>query len=150
MFTKSKVTKENRLKNGIYTRDFLRNLFIYGLFQIIICILLWIIRFFVNCHAIWGWLCEIAPSCNIRRPDNNNYILTHYPAHSDQVSLRDPPQTPQTWVRGRQCCAPAPQRSEDHDICHHECKAVRTQQHGWQCIPDYQPNILLLQSWVCV
>ena len=77
-----------------------------------------------------------------------NTILTHYPAHFAQVSLQDRPQSPQAWVRGQQYCALEPRRSEDHDSCHHECKAVHTQQRGWQFVPDYQPSTLWLQSWV--
>ena len=51
-------------------QELLRNLLIYGLFYEFCaffsesCDFSWIVR----SDAIWGWLCEIAPSRNIRRP----------------------------------------------------------------------------------
>ena len=77
-------------------------------------------------------------------------MLTHYPGHSDQVFLLDLPQSHQALVRDWRCYGLEPQKSEDHDIFHHRCKAEHTQQHGWLCFPDFQPNILLLRSWVYV
>lgn len=75
-------------------------------------------------------------------------MLTHYPGHSDQVFLLDLPQSHQALVRDWWCYGLEPQKSEDHDIFHHGCKAEHTPQHGWLCFPDFQPNILLLRSWV--
>ena len=77
-------------------------------------------------------------------------MLTHYPGHSDQVFLLDLPQSHQALVRDWRCYGLEQQKSEDHDIFHRGCKAEHTQQHGWLCFPDFQPNILLLQSWVYV
>ena len=78
------------------------------------------------------------------------HMLTHYPGHSDQVFLLDLPQSHQALVRDWRCYGLEQQKSEDHDIFHRGCKAEHTQQHGWLCFPDFQPNILLLRSWVYV
>ena len=77
-------------------------------------------------------------------------MLTHYPGHSDQVFLLDLPQSHQALMTDWWCYGLEPQKSEVHDIFHHGCKAEHTQQHGWLCFPDFQPNILLLRSWVYV
>ena len=78
------------------------------------------------------------------------HMLTHYPGHSDQVFLLDLPQSHQALVRDRRCYGLEPQKSEDRGIFDHGCKAEHRQQHGWLCFPDFQPNILLLRSWVYV
>ena len=76
-------SKVNHLKNGVFMQKILRNLLIYVLFYECcaffceLCDFSWIMR----SDAIWGRLCEIAPSHNIRRPVPSSDLIIFYFQH---------------------------------------------------------------------
>lgn len=61
--------------------------------------------------------CQYWQLAHLHKKKKNNH--THCLGHSVQVSLQDLPLWPLVKVKGQRCCAPEPQMSGGHGICHH-------------------------------